>query len=89
MAKCLSGASDWYCTGIFDRGTPATNSFSGTSSHWSGSPAVERTYSDHLGLLGAYRERPYNGRASNKLDEIAPSHCLPRGSGQGHGTGSN
>jgi hypothetical protein len=40
MAKCLSGASDWYCTGIFDRGTPATNSFSGTPSHWSGSPAV-------------------------------------------------
>src|SRR5262245_17623407 len=50
---------------------------------------VEGAYSNQFGLLGARRARPYSGRASNKLDEIAPSHLPPRGFGPGHRSCSN
>ena len=36
-----------------------------------------------VGLLRVRRERPYDRRAADKPDELAPSHCLPRGSGPG------
>src|SRR5262249_41845045 len=36
-----------------------------------------------LGLLCARGERRRSHRATDELDELAPSHCLPRGSGQG------
>ena len=31
-----------------------------------------------LGLLRMNRERPSSGKASNRFDEFAPSHCRPR-----------
>src|SRR5262249_33479259 len=34
-------------------------------------------------LLRTRRERPRNGSTATKPNEIAPSHCLPRGSGHG------
>jgi hypothetical protein len=37
----------------------------------------------HGCLLGACDARPSRRRAAEKRDEIAPSHCLPQGPGQG------
>jgi hypothetical protein len=35
-----------------------------------------------LRLLRAGRKRPRHRRTTEKRDELAPSHCIPRGSGQ-------
>ena len=45
-------------------------------------PAEEPNHR-HRRLLRARGERPPGRRAAEKRDELAPSHCLPRGSGQG------
>src|SRR5262249_15523137 len=42
-----------------------------------------------LALLCARGKRPPDRRTAKKCDELAPSHCLPRGSGQGHRSGSS
>src|SRR5258708_15190996 len=40
----------------------------------------EHAHAPHgLALLRARRERPRHRRAAEKRDELAPSHCLPRG----------
>src|SRR5262245_8780860 len=48
-------------------------------------------YADAPGLLTLLRisgERP-SRRTSDQYNELAPSHCLPRGSGQSNRSGSN
>src|SRR5208337_3415807 len=40
---------------------------------------VKKSDYRHCRLLRACRERPTDGWASNYFDEIASSHCLPRG----------
>jgi len=39
--------------------------------------------SNGIAWLRTCRERPSDRSTAKKLDELAPSHCLPRGSGQG------
>src|SRR5262245_43860394 len=43
-----------------------------------------------LRWLGVRRDRPRGSRAAEKCDELAPSHCLPRGSDKGsYGSNQN
>src|SRR5262245_54468203 len=44
-------------------------------------PGMKKT-DMNCGLLRARHKRPRCRRTAEKSDELAPSHCLPRGSGQ-------
>src|SRR5262249_40572809 len=47
------------------------------------SPSAEKSDHGHRWLLCARSKRPGSRCTAEKRDELAPPHCLPRGSGQG------